>query len=79
MKHAEFIVLGLAGVALWLIVKSGQGTKKAPSYARTEEVFNPTGGEWANGWRYFTDQGAGYAIDPAGAYYKDGVRVWAPQ
>jgi hypothetical protein len=77
MKNIEYVVLGLAGIAAWLIVRQVQ---KAPVAAakpavRTEEIFGAGGGNFTNGWRYFTD---GTAIDPAGAYYRDGLQVWAP-
>lgn len=83
MKHSEFMVLGLAGVALWLIVKGkapatqkrAGGSCPAP---RTEEIFNSAGQPYDNGWRYFSDGQTGYAIDPAGRYWRDGVMVWAP-
>lgn len=82
MKNTEFIVLGLAGLAVWFIVRGRQGGAASPvpatQYRATEEVFAAGGGAWDNGWRYFTDGGAGYAIGPDGGYYKDGVRVWAP-
>lgn len=81
MKQTEMIALGLAGVALYLIVKSNKGTStgSAASGLRdmsktVTEILESTGKAFANGWRYFTD---GTAIDPAGNYYQGGQLIWS--
>lgn len=80
MKQTEMIVLGLAGVAVYLIWQSQ--TKKASAATGptrstvdtfVDEIFNFNGQKFDNGWRYFEN---GVAIDPAGNYYQNGQRVW---
>ena len=85
MKQTDLIVLGLAGVAVYMIVKS-QG--KAPFQALTStaskgltdmsktvsEILDSTGKAFDNGWRYFND---GTAIDPSGNYYQGGQLIWS--
>lgn len=81
MKTDELIILALAGVAAWLIVRSVQ-----PATAKTTQDGRPSGyvteiansalpGEPGYGWRYFSD---GTVIDPAGNYYSNGVLVYSP-
>lgn len=80
MKHAEYLVLGLAAVAVLLIVKQSKsatpsgGTATAPAGNWVAEIFNGVSA-WGNGWRYFDN---GTAIDPAGNYYLNGEKVWSP-
>lgn len=77
MKSEELIVLGLAGLALWLIMK-GKGSLPAFSSAVASAGSNSArkiNVDNDAGWQYFTD---GTAIDPSGAYYANGVKVWAP-
>ena len=86
MKSTELIVLGLAGLAVYLIAKGGKlgtataaprtnsGTPGVRSVTDTvAEIFSSAGKTFDNGWRYFTD---GTAIDPAGNYYFQGQKVW---
>lgn len=80
---ADYIVLGLAGLAVWFIVK-GQGTGQS--------AFNLAANQMAaglanasndpakliqsyQGWQYFTD---GTSISPEGSYFHNGVLVWSP-
>lgn len=67
------IVLGLAGVAVFLIVKAGGKTpKQAAIEKRIEgkrEILDMGGKRFANGWRYFDDGGS---IAPDGTYYFGG-------
>lgn len=42
---------------------------------KVTEVLNGSGGQFSNGWRYFSD---GTVIDPQGNYYLDGKMVWSP-
>lgn len=77
MKQTEMIALGLAAVAVYLIVNP----KKAPAAsnglkstaAAVSEIFDTAGGAFSNGWRYFSD---GTAIDPQGNYYQGGQLIW---
>lgn len=78
MKQSELIVLGLAGVAVWMIAQSqkkpasgGSVTRNAADYVG--EIFSSTGKAFSNGWRYFEN---GVAIDPSGNYYRDGQMIW---
>lgn len=77
MKQSEIVVLGLAGVAVFLILRSGQAAAKATASTpakRTAEIFDSAGKPFENGWRYYDD---GTAIDPAGNYYKGGQLIWS--
>lgn len=77
MKQTELIALGLAGLAVYFIVKSkgggdaGAGLRAAAT--RTSEIFDGSGKAYDNGWRYFSD---GTSIDPAGNYYQNGNLIW---
>lgn len=80
MKTDEILILALAGVAAWLIVKAGKvGAGSTAAATRpagwVSEIFALGGGAHDNGWRYFDD---GTAIDPQGCYWNNGVRVWCP-
>lgn len=74
MKKPELIALGLAAVAVYLIVQS-KGAKNpfAAISQKAAEVFDQGGKAFANGWRYFTD---GTSIDPSGNYYREGQLIW---
>ena len=77
MKNSEWAVLGLAGLAVWMIVRGRPATARpnmSPT-SRATEITAPGGGRYANGWRYFSD---GTSIGPDGAYYLNGVLVWRP-
>ena len=43
---------------------------------KVTEVLNGSGGQFGNGWRYFSD---GTSIGPDGSYYSGGNLVWSPQ
>ncbi len=81
MKTNEIMVLGLAGVAVYMIwkansgkaVAAGQNGKSAKPADWVDEIFGSDGKRYDNGWRYFSD---GTAIDPKGNYYKDGALIW---
>lgn len=81
MKQNDLIVLGLAGVAVYLIAKSQKGgitsgldTGLRDMAKTVSEIMDNTGKTFANGWRYFTD---GTAIDPSGNYYQGGQLIWS--
>lgn len=78
MKQTELIALGLAGLAVYFIVKiKGKGSDAgltSTNAARTSEIFASDGKTYDNGWRYFSD---GTAIDPAGSYYQNGNLIWS--
>lgn len=76
MGKAEYLVLGLAGVAAWLMLTAGKraagsSAAQAPG-GWVAEVFDGVKA-WGNGWRYFDN---GTAIDPAGNYYHQGQLVY---
>lgn len=84
MKQTEMIVLGLAGLAVYMIVKpKAAGATAAPAtaggtlrsaYETVSEIFDSvTNQAFGNGWRYFSD---GTAISPAGDYYQGGQLIW---
>lgn len=80
MKQTEMIALGLAAVAVYLIVNPKSKTAKGAATGLTgiteavSEIFDTAGKAFANGWRYFSD---GTAIDPAGNYYQGGQLIWS--
>jgi hypothetical protein len=81
MKQTEMIALGLAAVAVYLIVNTDKKTTTATSGgtlrgvgAAVSEIFDTAGKAFANGWRYFSD---GTAIDPKGNYYQGGQLIWS--
>lgn len=74
MKTSELIALGLAAVAVFMIVKktgAGQAGKQPADFVT--EVFNTAGKAFENGWRYFSD---GTSISPTGSYYSGGQLVY---
>lgn len=80
MKNQEqMIALGLAGLAVYMIVKSkakastwDEKTGASGLGGFVSEILN-AGKAFDNGWRYFSD---GTAIDPSGNYYLNGQMVW---
>lgn len=75
MKNEELIALALAGIALWMIIRSGKAGASVPADYSTAIANQAKPGEVGYGWQYFT---GGTVIDPDGAYWKDGRIVWAP-
>lgn len=83
MKSTELIVLGLAGLAVYMITKSkatstaAAGSKPSAGLSNPAEwvsqIFDSAGGQFSNGWQYFSN---GTAIDPMGNYYYNGQMVW---
>jgi hypothetical protein len=81
MKQTEMIALGLAAVAVYLIVNPKKTTGTSATAGGTlrsitetvSEIFDAAGGAFSNGWRYFND---GTAIDPQGNYYQGGQLIW---
>jgi hypothetical protein len=70
MKNEEMIVVALAGLALWFILKG----KTATGTTATSTYVKKAAPDY-QGWQYFTD---GTAISPEGRYYQNGVLVWSP-
>lgn len=79
MKQSEIIALGLAAVAVYMIL---QARKPAAQVAAAQsgkpagwisEVLGLGGSAFGNGWRYFDN---GVAIDPSGNYYQNGAMVY---
>lgn len=72
MRNEEMMVLGLAGLALWFILKG----KNATAGAMGAKLNNYTGKAAPDyqGWQYFTD---GTAIAPNGDYYHNGDLVYS--
>lgn len=78
MKQNEMIVLGLAGLAVYLIYKSQQPKVNAPRDTGkpagwVDQIFDLGGSNFTNGWKYYEN---GTAIDPKGNYYFDGQLVY---
>lgn len=79
MKNTEMIVLGLAGLAVYMILQSQKRSgptdtgKPNTGTGWVGEIFDLGGKGYANGWRYFDN---GVAIDPSGNYYQNGAMVW---
>ncbi|WP_302172880.1 hypothetical protein [uncultured Hydrogenophaga sp.] len=78
MKQTEMIVLGLAGLAVYLIWRSQTPTRTVvPQDGKpagwVSEIFGMGSKPFDNGWRYFDN---GVAIDPSGNYYQNGAMVW---
>lgn len=76
MKKDSMILIGAAGVALYLVMRAGS-VKAAVTKVQqgATEIFNSLGKPFSNGYRYFSD---GTVIDPAGAYWKNNQMIWAP-
>lgn len=77
MKQENFIVLGLAGVAVFLIWKTTQkpGKKTTVYDYRGPSTYEVQGGKAKNGWSYFDD---GTALDPEGNAWQGGQIVATP-
>jgi hypothetical protein len=73
MRNEEIIVLGLAGLALWFIMK-GHGGSSGTAHVSTSTYTRHAAPDY-QGWQYFTD---GTAISPQGIYYQNGVEIWRP-
>jgi len=71
MRNEEYIVLGLAGLALWFIMKG----RAAGVPATIQTDFSRKVAPDYQGWQYFTD---GVAISPEGVYYQNGKAIWTP-
>lgn len=89
MKTQDLAILGLAGVAVYMILRSqgvsvsglvGKVTGSAGKTAAdapdsfVDEIFNAGGTPYTNGWRYYEN---GTAIDPSGNYYYQGKLVYS--
>lgn len=85
MKNDDLIALALAGIAVWMIFASRKAGAASQPFTLSgvsspgpfvNEVLNAAlPGQPGWGWQYFDN---GTAIDPSGAYWYQGQRVWAP-
>jgi hypothetical protein len=77
MKQTDLIVLALAGVAVYMIVRSQKPATTSPGAGALDkfvgEIFGTGGTPFSNGWRYFEN---GTAIAPNGDYYHKGQLIW---
>lgn len=81
MKQTELIVLGLAGLAVFMIVKGGKKPAAATTWRqpyKIDEILNTANpGQTGYGWRNFTDStGQTTSISPDGKYYLNGQYVY---
>ncbi len=76
MKRDTLILVGAAGVALYLVKKAGSVQGAVQNIVQgAKEILSTTNTRFNNGWRYFDD---GTAIDPFGRYYKGGQLIYTP-
>lgn len=75
MRNEELMVIGLAGLALWFILKGKNAGSMGSSVTSTSSYARKAAPDY-QGWQYFTD---GTAISPEGDYYLNGTKVWSPQ
>lgn len=75
MKNQEMIVLGLAGVAVYMILQARKTGKTVAEVAGdfVKEIKGQGNKAFSNGWRYFDN---GTSIDPQGNYYYQGQLVY---
>lgn len=76
MKKDEMIVLGLAALALYFIMKGrgSVGGSGGAAQASTSSYATKIAPDYM-GWQYFS---GGVAIGPDGSYYLNGEKVWMP-
>ena len=77
MSDTDVMLIGGALAIAWLIMRSSQA--QAAQAVRSPDLgqagdFSGLVAEW-NGWSYYED---GIAVDPFGAYYRNGERVYDP-
>ena len=91
MQKDTLIIIAAAGLGLYAIskmIKPAGATMRPPSGGGTASSLNNNGsppiteisnsalpGQQGYGWTYYSD---GTVIDPNGAYYDNGQRVWTP-
>lgn len=80
MKTEDALILGLAAVACWMIVRtvrpaSAVATPATGSSGATLIPNQSLPGNAAWGWSYYSD---GTAISPDGTYYMGGTKLWSP-
>lgn len=74
MKTTDLMILAIAGLAAWVILKKGLPAL-AQMVGAQEIATSALPGQPGYGWRYFDD---GTVIDPLGRYYSNGQLVWSP-
>ena len=87
MKTDEFLIVGAAGLLVFMILRSRGGAGGSISIGepltlwnkaveKVSEIVNTAlPGQPGAGWRYFDD---GTVISPDGSYYLNGQLVWTP-
>lgn len=78
MKSNDLIVLALAGVAVFMLLRSRQsaGVTQSKSVNMVDDIINTAlPGQPGWGWQYFEN---GTAISPSGEYFYQGASVWKP-
>jgi len=65
MKTEELMVLGLAGVAVWMILRSQNGQAGSYTFGSQAPGFNFGGLSLASGWRALGGDG-GVTVNPEG-------------
>jgi hypothetical protein len=77
MKPASAASGGAAGSVFDMLTgqRKASGAAIPQNAQKVSEVLDGSGGNFSNGWRYFSD---GTAIDPSGAYYLNGEKIWSP-
>jgi len=69
---------GAAGTGIFDVLtgqRKASGAAVPQNTAKISEVLDGSGGNFSNGWRYFTD---GTSIGPDGKYYFQGEEIWSP-
>lgn len=85
MKTEDLVILGLAGVAVWMIMKAARPASGTTATGASQGgglfgfvksiTNNADPGEPGWGWEYYDN---GTAIGPDGTYYYQGKPVWGP-
>lgn len=78
MKKTDYIVMGLAGLAVWMIVRASgggmvrdKGANFKPTPTAADQGFGNLTATW-EGWRYYD---SGYGRGPDGSIYYQGQKI----